>query len=698
LAAHWRAGVLVLVTTLLWCAHYDRWTAASWSIPTDYQGDSLEILTRIAATMEGDAPPLRPQVISRLGAPHGANWSAYPSSDLPLVWGIGQVARVIGLFPAVNLALLLATVTSALAFYGCTRWLRARWEWAFAGALLFAFTVQTFQRGLPHLFLVFSWTVPMALLTCALVACSRRLRLAGWSGGFCVGTAALIGIGNPYTVFLFLQLLGWALLAQWLGERRRENLLTGGAALAAVILAFAAVESHLWLGTADTAARSPLVRSYAGTEIYALKPLDLLVPPSHHRSGAMAGIGRRYAHWSEWRSNESFLPYLGLVGVAGLVWLVAAALRAVLRRRRLPGAVLPAGWVLVFASVGGLTNMFALVSGLLVFRATNRFSIFISAVVLMFLVSRLSRWAVGRPAWMRGAAALLVAGVGLADQLPPAPGLERQRQIAERVDADRELARMLEGRLPPGAMVFQLPVLEFPEVEPPHQLEDYEYFRPYLAARSLRFSYGTLKRRSRGYWQRDLASLPAPDLVPKLERYGFAALYFDRRAYPDRGEQLLDELRAMGRTEHLEGRRGQQVVVLLRPAERPEKPMARHLTFGRGWHRARPDEPRWAYGPASLSYFNPLPRPATVRVRLVVTAVDERQLGIRFNNTQLIEVRPGRGRRDVELTLTLRPGPNRIDIDSRAPAVRVNQEQSGLRAFGLYEASVVPVGGWQPGT
>ena len=57
-------------------------------------------------------------------------------------------------------------------------------------------------------------------------------------------------------------------------------------------------------------------------------------------------------------------------------------------------------------------------------------------------------------------------------------------------------------RLPPGAMVFQLPVMAFPEVAPAHNLGDYEHFRPYLATRALRFSYGMLKGRSRHRWVR----------------------------------------------------------------------------------------------------------------------------------------------------------------------------------------------------
>ena len=688
LAAYWRVCFLALVAALIWCAHYDRWTRQSWTIPTDYRGDTLEILARIAAAAEGDTLPLRPQIISRLGAPFGANWSAYPSSDLLLVWGIGQIARVVGVFTAANIALLLATVTSALAFYACARWLRVRWEWAFVGALLFAFTCQTFNRGLPHLFLVFSWTVPLALLASGIVAASRRLRMPGWTAGFCVATAAAIGVGNPYILFLFLQLLGWALIAQWLGPRRRENLITGGLAMIAAIAAFLIVESHLWLFTPDSAATSPLVRNYGGTERYALKPLELFLPPAGHRWEALAFFGHRYVRWSEWRGGESFLTYLGIVGIVGMVWLAATAFRAVLRRQRVPAVAMPAGWILAFSSVGGITNILAFFTGLLLFRATNRFSIFLSAIVLMFVVSRLTRWFVHRPRWASFAAAVGVLAIGLADQLPPAPGLEKQQRIAQRIAADRELGEMLEGRLRPGAMVFQLPVMMFPEVTPSHKLGDYEHFRPYLSTHSLRFSYGSLKNRSRGRWQRDAETLPTAEFVQKLERYGFAALYFNRSGFADGGEKLLRELTEMGRTQRVEGRQGEQVVVFLEPSAQPVPPLARSLTFGHGWHNAAPGEARWAHGPAALSYYNPLKDPLCANVRFVMSGVGERNVQISLNGEESYDTLIAGERREVNLKLTLQPGFNRIDLESREPAVRLSHERGQLRSFAVHEATI----------
>jgi hypothetical protein len=684
----WLHGAAVgLAAALIWIAYYDRWTAASWRVPTEFSGDALEILAHVQAATEGEAVPLRPQVISRLGAPFGANWSAYPTSDQPLLWAIGALARGIGIYPAVNLALLGATVSAALAFFGCARWLRVRWEWAAAGALIFAFTFQTFHRGLTHLLLTFSWTVPPALLCCALIAKSRRLRLLGGGGAFCLATALVLGVSNPYTLFMFLQLAAWALLAQWLGPRRVENLRTGIAVVAVAVAAFVLVEAP-GLFAPDNGSLPPIVRNYGGTERYALKPLELVLPPAAHRWEPLAFFGNRYVRWSEWRSNESFAPYLGLVGIVGLVWLLAVGLSSLLRRRAVPGPVLPVAWVLAFASLGGLTNIIAFFTGVMVFRSSNRFSIFISAVVVLFLVSRISRWMRKFPSWASLSAAAGVAVLGVAEELPrPRPG-DHHANIAARIASDSDFGRRLEAELAPGAMIFQLPVVAFPEVVPPHRLGDYEHFRPYLATRELCFNYGALKGRSRYRWQRDMETLPAAEMVKRLEGYGFAAVYLNRRGFEDRGEKILGELARLGRTRRIEGRRGDQVVILLEPAERPRPPLATAPSFGRGWQNAQPGEPRWAYGPAAMTYFNPYAQPKCATIRLKLSGVGRRQIRMHLNHAQHPPVWIDEQAREVEFQVTLRPGVNRIDLISPESPVRLSEEPRQLRAFGVHAATV----------
>lgn len=676
-----RAIALALVTACLAAWQYDRLDPASWSSPTDYSGDAMEVMARFKAVSEGELVPFTRQVISRLGAPFGTDWSEYPASDGLLFFLLGNLARVIGVGAACNVALLLAHVMAALSFYLCARWLRHRWEWAFAGALLFSFTFHTVFRGLSHLSLVFTWTVPPALLCCALIARSRRIERYGRTWWLCLAMAAVLAVSNPYNLFLFLQLLGWSLVAQWTAGRRADNLQAGLLSAGLAVGLFALVLLPTWVYRNDENGSPLLVRNYGGTELYALKPIELVLPPAVHRSEWLASLGERYVRWSDWR-GETFSPYLGLVAGAALVWLFAEVILRLFARRRaaMPGQALPAAWVLAFSVVGGINSMLAFYFGLQIFRATNRYSIFLSALALMFLVARLSRLS-GR--WPRGLSvglAFALVFAGLWDQLPRPD--QRAAEAAEILRRDRAFGAELERVLPRGGMLYQLPYLEFPEGRAIRDFYEYEHFRPYLATEHLHFTFGARKSRARSRWQRDYEQLSPDRLVPALERAGFAGIYLNRRAYEDRGEKLVRALRSAAQGQMIEGARGDQVVVLLRPSPRPEFPLARGPTYGRGWNPVEPlqRERRWTQGPAAMSYHNPYPRPLPARLRFQISAVGPRRFKLRQNGRLLMD-RPV-GEQPVEIvlpSLQLSPGVNRFDFSSNAWAERVGKEKNRLR-------------------
>lgn len=688
-AARLRVASLLLVTALVWAWHYRMWTPAAWQVPTDYVGDAHEMLARIKAASEGDTFPLSPQVIERLGAPFGAHWNGYPTPDKMLMLLLGGLTHVIGLFAAANAGLLLAQWGAALAFYFTARWLRVRWEWAWAGALLYAYTYHTFHRGLAHFSFVFTWTVPLGLLAVWLVAQSRRLEWRSRGAVVCLGAAVALGVSSPYNLLFWGQLLVWALLAQWFGSRRRANLEIGFAAGAAAVAAFLVTNAEVWIHVQEPEGLPLLARNYGGTERYALKPLELFIPPQYHPWDVLAYFGDRYNRWSDWR-GEDYMPYLGLAGIAGLVWLALAAARSLLRRRPVPGQALAAGWLTAYASVGGLTNVLAFFAGFQIFRATNRVAIFLSALVLIFLMVRLSRFTAGwKPRW-RVATALGLAAIGVLDQVPrrwPEAVYERVRAD---VESDRQLGRELEAALPPGAMIFQIPVLGFPEVLPPHRLVDYEHFRPYLATSTLRFSYGAAKFRSRSRWQRDLENLAVEPLVRRLESYGFAALYLNRKGYEDRAERMLAELAALGYTRRLQSRGGYQIVVFLNPTTQPKRPLGRVLTFGRGWHPRPPSDPiRWASGDAAISYFNPHRTPITVDLRLELTAVSPRSVTLRHGGRPVKTVAVAEQPAELRLPeLQLVPGVNHFTLESSEPAVRTGEGRYRLRTFGLRDSAI----------
>jgi phosphoglycerol transferase len=687
LSKPWRVALLAAAAALIWIAHFDRWTRDAWRIPTDYYGDAPETLARLKAASEGEMWPLRPQVISRLGAPFGANWNAYPAPDKPLMLALGALVHVVGLHTAANLGLLLAQVTAALAFYGVARWLRFRWEWAAAGALLFAYTYHTFHRGLAHFSLVFTWTVPLGLAVVWLIAGSRRLEWKRPAAIVCLGAGVALGTSNPYNLLFWLQLMGWALLWQWFGQRRRANLQIGLLTIAVSLACFAATNAEMWLHVDNPDAVPLLARNYGGTEIYALKPVEMFIPPPFHHWDWLAFFGNRYARWSPWR-GEVFLPYLGLAGIAVFIWLVFAAVRRIMAQRLPPGHALSVGWIVSYATVGGITNLLALFVGFQVFRATNRAAIFISAIVLFFLIGLLWLLSTGWAPWQRICAAIALAAIGVFEQLPKPERALDPATIALEVKGDEEFGTALERALPAGAMVFQLPVISFPEGQPSNRLGEYDHFRPYLSTRHLQFSYGAVKMRSRSRWQRELETLPVGELVQRLEQYGFSALYLNRKGFEDRGDKALRDLTALGYTQRIEGPRGNQVAVRLHPAPKPEAPTATSLTYGRGWYPGNESGWRWAFDDAALSYFNPYDHPIAAELRMNVRGVTPRELLLERDGQRLsrFDLKDTAGA--VELALELAPGVNRFKLRSEATAVRQSAGRNQLKSFGVEESSV----------
>lgn len=680
--------VAFLLGALVWVAHEGRWDAESWRYPTAYRGDVFEVLARLKASAEGDIWPVRHQRIERLAAPFAADWNAYPTPEKVPLLLLGIIARATDVFVAANVGLMVAHALSAAVFcWVVRRWLRVRPEWALLGALLFASNYTIVHRGLAHFSFVFTWVVPWGLAACWLVARSSRLDWRRADAWLCLGAGAAMGAHNTYYLFFWLQLMGWAALAQWWGARRWVNLQVAGAAIAAATLSFLLVTFEYWFldGAAD--AWPLLERSYGGTERYALKAVELFIPPPVHAWDWFAFLGQRYTRWSDWRGEE-FLPYLGLVGIAGLAWLACAALPRLLRGRTMPGQALSAGWLLAFSNVGGLNNVAAFFGGLYLFRATNRVVVFLAALILVFVIVRLARLtARWRPA-ARWGLAVGLAGLGLADQLPRGESPERREAQRAMVRADRAFAAKAEEMLGDGAMVFQLPVMGFPEVTPPWRLGDYEHFRPYLTTQSLRFSYGEAKFHPRGQWQGEYADLPPAELAQRLEALGFAAIYIQRRGYEDRAESLLNELEEAGYTDLIQGTQGTQVLVLLRPGQPKGPPWAETLTCGRGWNRRPVNGVRWSYREAALLYHNPGTTPVEVSLRLEIEVPRRQHVTLAQAGEVLWREEDVRG--PVEITVEkvrLEPGDNTLLLTGTETA----RDGRGIRMLGLRSTRV-----WRP--
>jgi hypothetical protein len=322
-------------------------------------------------------------------------------------------------------------------------------------------------------------------------------------------------------------------------------------------------------------------------------------------------------------------------------------------------------WVLAYSTIGGLNGLLG-TFGLVLFRGTNRYSIVILALALLFLAREVTRLA-RRSRSLAVAASVPLLLLGLWDQLPHSPGAADIHQVHQQVITDGGITSSLESKLPRGAMVFQLPVADYPEVGPIGGMLDYEHFRPYLQSRSLRFSYGSQKGRTRERWQGEVMQFGAASGVGLLEQYGFSAVLINRKAYPDRAVSLLADLRSAGRSEML-CESDDFIGIALTPVEHPILPPE----FDRNWYILEGSASanwRWSMGDAKLILHNGGSAPEKVRVSFLAGSLQARQLDIYAGGQKIFgaPLDPARPEEPVELTLSLQPGRNEITFRSDKP-------------------------------
>jgi len=139
--------------------------------------------------------------------------------------------------------------------------------------------------------------------------------------------------------------------------------------------------------------------------------------------------------------------------------------------------------------------------------------------------------------------------VGLLDQVPRTIRSFDPQRLAREWQVDATFFQQVEHALPTGAMVFEFPVMLFPE---PGRLRatriPFEHFKPYLHTTALRFSYGGMAGRPESTWSENLDAFGPAPATALLALAGFDAALVDRRAYADAGTELERAMASVGAT------------------------------------------------------------------------------------------------------------------------------------------------------
>jgi phosphoglycerol transferase len=315
-------------------------------------------------------------------------------------------------------------------------------------------------------------------------------------------------------------------------------------------------------------------RQLGESDLYGLNVSSLVLPINNHRIPAFRAVKDKLNTESVSPVGDPEYQAIGLIASLGLVVSIGSVLMGATKRRsddrwfslrRASGQLNLLA--ILLAVIGGLSTILSLL-GLTSLRAYNRISIFIAFFSLVALGALFESWfAHRRPTRPRRTrrftavsvvVCLAVVAFAAFDQTPRQPLFQGQTrdQVKARLSSDRAFARTIERRLGHRAMVFELPLMEYPEAKVSFGAREIAYqtdelVKPSLFTNGLRWSWGAMKGRPEDLTP-SFVGRPLESLLPDLAALRFDGVYIDRRGFGDHGNQIearvssiLDDQRPM---------------------------------------------------------------------------------------------------------------------------------------------------------
>ena len=535
------------------------WAMKLWkadlAVPFHYSGDALFYSVATKGTIE-NGWYLKNDAV---GVPSGLRMYDFPQADalnFLILKALGfihpEYAWVLNVFFLLTFPL--TTITSLFAF------LQFRFSYfsALVWSLVYTFIPFHFIRGEGHLFVATYYLVPLAITVALWIATgslhtetdhpsgtTRKRRLI-LSVVFCLLISS-VGIGYYAFFSCFFILLAGVIAA--ISYRQLRPLVISGVLIVVVCAGLLANLTPNLIYMAKHGDIKAAQRGPHEAETFGLKVAQLLLPVQEHRLPALARVAERYSKAP--LVNENRTAALGFVGAVGFLTLLAWFLflkpdasnfnsdytRSLLNKLSLMNLA-----ALLLATVGGFSALFALLISPQL-RTYNRISVYISFfsifAVATLIENRFRKTSKGALTF-RLLLALILA-FAILDQTSPyfVPDYNYNKS---QFDNDKEFVETIQSMMSPGAMIFQLPYMSFPEHPPVSQMTDYELFRGYLHSKTLGWSYGTMKGREGDLWLRDVSARPVEDMLQTIAFAGFSGIYIDRTGMEDRGVSLESNL------------------------------------------------------------------------------------------------------------------------------------------------------------
>ncbi|OPX65135.1 MULTISPECIES: hypothetical protein [unclassified Methanoregula] len=587
--------------------------AADLAVPFSYSGDVNSIGLWIKSVIDEGWYFHNSQV----GMPFGLDMLDFPfnatfefliikcvalfSSDYAVILNIVYLAS----FP-------LTTLTSVFVF----RQLKISRTIAVFGGLLYTFIPYHFLRGEDHFLFSQYYLLPLVILVTIWIAGNEDLlgkgrNMPNWKIIISVFTCILIGLTTVYYTYFscFFLLVGGCYTFFVYHQKRNFFTAISFIVIATVIMFLCltpALIHQLEYGPNPTAWQ----RTPGDAEIYGLKIIQLLLPIHDHFIPTFAAASDNYQQYAP-LVNENATSSLGLLGSIGfllLLWglligklpfagIFGTEIRSEFQSLFIKLSVLNISAVLL-ATIGGFGAIIAYVFPYI--RGYNRISVFISffsilafMIYLQIISDKYGHRKHLTAIFLIVIVSLLIFGIQDMSNSHYVPAYDA---IKAEYHSDDNFVRQIESHLPEGAMVFQLPYMQFLGGGLPNKIFYYDPLKPYLHSRFLRWSYGTMIDRSGDLWQREISQRPLDSLAESLSYSGFSGIWIDTFGYKN-PEEVVARLKLILGTEPISSENGRYVFFDMRQYN---KKLREHLTdqefLKKQYLTLNPIIPRWGQG------------------------------------------------------------------------------------------------------
>lgn len=411
----------------------------------------------------------------------------------------------------------------------------------------FAVVPYHFMRGLSHLTLSNYYILPLGILLATIIVKEEfkgaiPLNYRDSKKRYMIpAIIVLLGLSNIYYTFFSMLIIAVTVMYKMILKKTWKPLFNEFRIFIYTALVFlGGITPKVCYGLVNGGNEVAGCRHPSEVEVYALKIIQMLLPPSYSRVDFLRRISDYY-NQTAILINENTCASLGVLAAFGFigacVWLILHYINKKEEQNLLLNLFSFLILVLIlYCTSGGFGTIFNYVVSPQL-RALNRVSIVIVAlsicVIAILLEKICDKCKISNKRFQY---AILTIGLVIVIYLDVPLNTENWQEQAKVTNTVyKDFFAKVEELTEDGSMIYQLPMTEFPEMPPVYNMADYSLLRGYIYSETLRWSYGGMKGRNTKAMELYVDEGQSIAFVDGIIQAGFKGLYIDTDGYADNG-------------------------------------------------------------------------------------------------------------------------------------------------------------------